>query len=171
MKSLLRVTLIFMALASFCASAEGYISHRVYSTSAQSEKLPTTLHFEAKELKVLNENWFTTLFSHSPCESALSGPMQTGRLELKVRGDHSLELSLNGVPSKHIHEAYATYVPIYLHNSSPVHPHFLIHIPGWVTFYVRVHKDGEKKEFELSLVKHKPGQEIRLLPILEATGI
>ncbi len=172
MKTSLRFALIAMAMTSFGLHAEGYLTHRVFDVPRRSEPLPSKLSFKAGQVKVRNISWFASLFNAHSCEAELGAQVLKGDFEITVRADHSMNISWNGKASKYIGAGHADYIPIYRHLGVLVHPHFLIKLPNWVTIFVQVHRNSdETKTFELSLVQNRPGQEIKLLPILEGAGI
>jgi hypothetical protein len=130
---------------------------------ATSEALPSDLSFSGKRLRVFNPNWFFTLFGPQACEEQLSSE----ELQFRVRalGEHSIEMSFAGKPSKWISSAKANYIPLYFEANQPRHPHFDLRIPNWVHFKMIISTVAEGKELSVWLVHDKPGTTPWLEPI------
>lgn len=171
MRTLLLVLVSAFSNVAMALHPELFTDH-VYSRQARTEPLPSDLNFQAEKIRVLDRGWFGTLFPGGACDGLLVAQDLPGRLALSVSDADHFNVSWNGAGSRYLHKALVNYFPVYYYAGRAIHPHFLAHVPGWVTFHIEIHRSGDRKTLKLSLVRGRPGVDvITLLPILVAEGI
>lgn len=164
---------LFVALASPLLHAKGVYPltdhESVASSHEASESLPSNFGFESDSITILDPSWYVSIFEGNDCESPLKLKENPTSLGVHRRADHKIEVSLNGQSMKAFSEAKASYVPVYMRNGRVRHPHVLIALKDWVTLYMTVHRQENRKHLVISVVVHD-GLTSHRHPVLEAYG-